>query len=231
MSSSSTQETMPWDGIVPEETLEHYRKSGFAGSKALGKKPALLIIDVQYATSGEVPLPLSEATSYHPMSCGEEAWRAISHIEVILKKFRECGFPVLYPHIFPQFRTKNARMPNKYSAKQLEIVREVAPQEGDILVPKTCPSAFFATPLVKYLNELGVDTVFTVGNTTSGCIRASVVDAASYAFDVFVPYEGCYDRSPISHAVNLFDIDKKYGPVVSTKRTLELLDQFSEKAS
>lgn len=228
MNQSSEQDAMPWDGIVPNEILEHYKKSGFSATKSLGKKPALLVIDVQYATTGEIPLPLEQAGAYHPMSCGEAAWNAISHIQSIIRKFREHSFPIIYPHIAPQYRSKNARMPNKYSSKHLEIVAEVAPQAGDILLPKTCPSAFFGTPLTKYLHELEVDSVFTVGNTTSGCVRASVVDAASYSYDVFVPHEGCYDRSSLSHAVNLFDIDKKYGPVVSTKRTLSILDSFAE---
>jgi maleamate amidohydrolase len=105
----------------------------------------------------------------------------------------------------------------------LQIVEEVAPKEGDIMLPKTAPSAFFGTPLVKFLNTLQVDTLFMIGNTTSGCIRASVVDGVSYDYKVVVPHDGCYDRAPVCHAVNLFDIASKYADVVSTTEAIAML--------
>lgn len=115
--------------------------------------------------------------------------------------------------------------------RHLEIVEEVAPQKGDILLPKTAPSAFFGTPLVKYLNSLKSDTLFMVGNTTSGCIRASVIDGFSNDYKVIVPYECSYDRSPVSHAVNLFDMSGKYADVMSTANAIEIVQKLgAEKA-
>ena len=73
--------------------------------------------------------------------------------------------------------------------------REVAPREGDILLPKKHPSAFFGTPLASYLIDLGVDTLVVTGCTTSGCVRGTVVDAFAYNFRVVVPEECVYDRS------------------------------------
>jgi maleamate amidohydrolase len=112
---------------------------------------------------------------------------------------------------------------NIVNERHWEIVKEVAPIEGEILLPKTTPSSFFGTPLVKYLNSLKVDTLFMVGNTTSGCIRASVIDGMAYDYKVIVPHEACYDRAPISHAVNLFDMAAKYAEVVSTDKAVTML--------
>lgn len=223
----------PWDGYIPEETIEHYRRAGFARPSDLGKAPALLIIDVQYLTTGEGPVPLSEAVSYHPMNCGDDAWKAIGHIRQLITAFRKAGFPIIYPHISSiRMRAKHNRMPtDNVNPRHLEIVEEVAPQPGDVLLPKTTPSAFFGTPLVKYLNSLKVDTLFLVGNTTSGCIRASAIDAFAYDYKVIVPHEGCYDRSPVSHAVNLFDMGSKYAEVVDTTEAIGMLQTMAARSS
>ena len=81
-----------------------------------------------------------------------------------------------------------------------------------------------------YLNQLGIDTVIATGCTTSGCIRASVIDAFSYAFKVIVPEDGVYDRSDVAHAVNLFDINSKYGDVLPTEEILDQLAGMPERA-
>jgi nicotinamidase-related amidase len=219
----------PWDGIIPQETLDHYRHAGFGRPTGLGKRPALLVIDMQYATTGEGPMPLAEAIAYHPMNCGADAWHAIAHIKSLIAAFRAADFPIIYPHISSQrFRAKNAIMPTEtVNPRHYEIVEEIAPGPGDILLPKTSPSAFFGTPLVKYLNSLKADTLFMVGNTTSGCIRASAVDGASYDYKVVVPHDACYDRSPISHAVNLFDMDAKYAQVVPTAEAVAMVNTLA----
>jgi nicotinamidase-related amidase len=99
----------------------------------------------------------------------------------------------------------------------------VAPEEGDILVPKRHPSAFFGTPLVSYLVEAGVDSLVVTGCTTSGCVRSSVTDAFSYNFRVSVPADAVYDRSPVVHEVNLFDMAQKYADVTTTDALLAAL--------
>jgi nicotinamidase-related amidase len=219
----------PWDGFIPQETLDHYRNAGFFKATPLGTKPALLVIDMQYSTTGEAPVPLPEAIAYHPMNCGEYAWKAIDHIKVLLAAFREAGFPVIYPHISStRYNGKHSRMPTEtVKARHWEIVEEIAPIPGEILLPKTTPSAFFGTPLVKYLHSLKVDTLFMVGNTTSGCIRASVIDGMAYDYKVVVAHEGCYDRAPVSHAVNLFDMASKYAEVVFTDKAVAMLNSFT----
>ncbi|WP_157995624.1 isochorismatase family protein [Peristeroidobacter soli] len=217
--------TNPWDGFIPEETLDLYRRAGFAKELQPGRKPALLVIDTQYATTGEHPMPIMDAIAYHPLNCGEFAWKAIPHIVRIIAAFREHGLPVIYPHMAGRpYSGNHARIPKvARNPRHYEFVKDLAPQEGDILLPKTSPSAFFGTPLIQYLHVLQVDTLFMVGNTTSGCIRASVADGASYDYKVIVPHEGCYDRAPICHAVNLFDIASKYAAVVSTTEAVSML--------
>ena len=218
----------PWDGIIPQETLDHYSRAGFARTPRAGGRAALLIIDTQYSTAGEHPMPLEEAISYHPLNCGEHAWNAIAKMVPLLAAFRRLGAPVIYPHSSAsQLRGRQSRWPvQDTNPRFFEIVDEVAPQPGDILLPKTSPSAFFGTPLVKYLNTLRVDTLFVTGNTTSGCIRASVVDAVSYDYNVVVPHDACYDRSTFCHAVNLFDMASKYADVVSTHEAIALLESM-----
>ena len=104
-----------------------------------------------------------------------------------------------------------------------EFVDEVAPRESDILIPKKHPSAFFATALTSHLIDLGVDTLVVTGCTTSGCIRSTVVDAFSYNFRVAVPEECVYDRSRVSHAINLFDMAGKYSDVAPVEDVLRRL--------
>jgi nicotinamidase-related amidase len=95
-----------------------------------------------------------------------------------------------------------------------EIPDMIAPREGEVVIKKTKPSAFYGTPLTSYLVGLGVDTVVVTGTTTSGCIRASVIDAFSDNFRVLIVEEGVFDRGQVSHKINLFDMQSKYADVI-----------------
>ena len=110
--------------------------------------------------------------------------------------------------------------------KGYEFVREIAPLNGDILIPKRHPSAFFGTSFASYLVDQSVDTVVMVGCTTSGCIRSSVVDAFSYNFRVIVPEDSVYDRSKVCHAVNLFDMAEKYADVMPVADVMERVSKL-----
>ena len=104
-----------------------------------------------------------------------------------------------------------------------EFVKEIAPEPGDLLLPKNQASAFFGTPLASHLVQMGVDTVVVVGCTTSGCVRGSVVDGFAYNFKVVVPQDCVYDRSQVSHAVNLFDMSEKYADVMTSAEAIRVL--------
>jgi maleamate amidohydrolase len=221
--------TKPWDGIISEDEQRAYNAAGFGRATGLGKRPALLIIDVQYRTVGTTPKPFWEAIKEFPTACGAVGWNAVRHIERILRLFRERNWPVLYPYVAPKEVFDFGRLSDKVPAimtvasKGYEFVAEVAPREQDILLPKKHPSAFFGTPLVSYLINAEADSLVVTGCTTSGCVRGSVVDAFAYNFRVLVPHEAVYDRSATSHAVNLFDMASKYADVLSTDETVAAL--------
>jgi nicotinamidase-related amidase len=220
----------PWDGIISDEEQRAYRAAGFGHPSGLGERPALLVIDVQYRTVGTEPRPFWEAIKEFPTSCGEVGWNAVRNIMPLLAEFRARRWPVLYPHVAPKNKaTDSGRLAAKVPAimdiaqRGYDFVAEIAPREGDLLLPKKHPSAFFATPLVSHLIDLGVDTLVVTGCTTSGCVRCSVVDAFSYNFRVVVPSDCVYDRSATSHAVNLFDMASKYADVGTSEEIVERL--------
>lgn len=222
----------PWDGIITDEERRAYRAAGFGRPSGWGRRPGLLIIDVQYRTVGTRPMPFWQAIEEFPTSCGEVGWRAVREIAPLLAEFRAQGWPVLYPHVAPKQAFDAGRLAAKVPAimgipaKGYEFVAEIAPVEGDVLIPKKHPSAFFATALASHLIDLGVDTLVVTGCTTSGCVRATVVDAFSYNFRVVIP-EGCvYDRGATSHAVNLFDMSEKYADVMPAAEVLGRLREI-----
>jgi nicotinamidase-related amidase len=223
----------PWDDIISEEEQRAYRAAGFGHPSGIGQHPALLIIDVQYRTVGTQPRPFWEAIKEFPTACGEVGWDAVRNIVPLLAQFRRQGWPVLYPYVAPKKATDGGRLAAKVPAimtvaqKGYEFVAEVAPREGDILIPKKHPSAFFATPLVSHLIDLGVDTLVVTGCTTSGCVRGSVVDAFAYNFRVIVPWDCVYDRSRTSHAVNLFDMAAKYADVAPATEVMDRLNSIA----
>jgi len=226
----------PWDGLISEEEQRAYRAAGFGGPSGLGTRPGLLIIVVQYRTTGTVPRPFWEAIKEFPTSCGDVAWGAISNIERLLGLFRTRGWPVLYPYVAPKEKFDYGRLAEKTPSimtipeKGYQFPTAVAPQPGDVLLPKKHPSAFFGTPLASYLINLGVDTLVVTGCTTSGCVRGSVVDAFAYNFRALVPWDAVYDRSKVSHAVNLFDMSEKYADVMSTADALGRLERLPVRA-
>src|SRR4029453_6208206 len=95
-----------------------------------------------------------------------------------------------------------------------EIIDEVAPLPGETVLRKASPSVFWGTPLIGHLNFLHVDTIITCGESTSGCVRASVVDGCSARFRMVVVEECVFDRHQAAHAINLFDMHQKYADVV-----------------
>jgi maleamate amidohydrolase len=222
-----------WADVITPDDEARYAAAGFGRYIGMGQRPALLIIDVQYRTVGTTPLPFFEAVKEFPTSCGDVGWDAVANIEILLRTFRSKGLPVLYPHVAPKLSTDAGRLGGKVPGimdipeEGYRFVKEIAPRHGDVILPKKHPSAFFGTPLVSHLVDLGVDTLFVTGCTTSGCVRASSVDAFAYNFRVVVPHDAVYDRSPTVHQANLFDLAQKYVDVVDTVGAVELLDKVA----
>jgi len=222
--------TTPWDGVITAEDERRYDLAGFGHSSGIGQRPALLIIDVQYRTLGNTPKPFEHAvTEDYRTAVGDIGWAAVPKIASLAALFRERGWPVLYPHVAPKLSfdrgTLGAKVPSILEVPEqgYRIPPELAPVEGDVMLPKKHPSAFFGTPLASYLIDLRADTLVVTGCSTSGCVRCTVVDAFAYNFKVIVPSDAVYDRSETVHKVNLFDMAQKYADVATTDEIRALL--------
>lgn len=202
-------------GIFGPEELATYRAAGYGQTAGPGSRPALLVVDVTYAFTGD-----RSGGGEYPLACGPPAWEAVDHITRLIEAARSSGVPVIYSRNAPRPTAAEAGgWSSKLSIDEEpprahDIVDEIAPRPGDLVVTKSKPSAFFATPLVTWLIQLGVDTVLIAGGSTSGCVRASAVDAFSYNLHPFVVAEACFDRSATSHRVNLFELNQKYATVL-----------------
>jgi nicotinamidase-related amidase len=184
------------------------------------------------------PEDIVESVKDYRTSCGARGWEGVAHIRTLLETARPLGIPIIYTTRLTEARrgarwARRARDPQSLGVRTPEelehervgnqIVAEVAPQPGDIVVEKRAASGFFGTSMIDYLNEMDVDTVLVTGTTTSGCVRATVVDAACHNFYVGVVEECCFDRFEISHRVNLMDMHAKYGSVLSLARAQDYL--------
>ena len=216
--------TPSWREIVPDEDRTIYEAAGYGSRQPLGTRPALLIIDITYNFTGSRAAPIEESVAEWRNSCGVGAWRAVAWTAELIAAFRDLDLPVAYSrgrdHAgvegFGRWATKNRRAAEDLAHGVLgnQIVEELAPQPGDIVVEKSKPSAFFGTDMVARLIDAGVDTIVATGGTTSGCVRATVLDAFSLNFRVAVAEEATFDRGILSHKVNLFDMHQKYANVL-----------------
>ncbi len=198
-----------WDGLIGADELEVYRRAGYGRLPGEGRRPAVLVVDMEYNFTGHAPEPILASITKFRNSCGEAAWRSIPKIAGLLRVARARRVPIVYTHGFP--RTAGA---TRHEAQMgTDIVRPLAPHRGDAVYRKEAASAFFGTPLAGHLVSLGVDTVLVTGCTTSGCVRASVVDAHAYGFRTVVVEECVFDRAPTPHRLNLFDMAQKYALV------------------
>ena len=223
-----------WDDILTQRDKEVFAKSGYGKRAGFGQRPAVLVIDMNYNFVGDRPEPILKSIERFRNSCGEEGWEAVYRIRELLQDAHKKRLPAFYttaqergnPVAFGRWHGKNSRGAEDMSeewTKGNEIVAEIAPQGGDIVVRKQKPSAFFGTALMSMLNEVHADTVLVTGCTTSGCVRASVTDAFSYNFRVCVVEECVFDRGQASHKINLFDMNAKYADVISLREAQEYI--------
>jgi nicotinamidase-related amidase len=213
-----------WRDVIPADVLEiyrHYRRETFVGDK-----PALIAIDLYELAYQGGPKQVAEVARTYPSSCGINAWRAIEPTRRLLAAARAAGLPVVYsttdarPNSRPSAVKSTKRQRQAIDPALYAIRPEFAPEPGDLVITKQRASAFFGTPLAAHLVELGVRSVIMIGESTSGCVRASAVDAYSHGFHVVLVEECCFDRSELSHKVNLFDLHHKYADVMGVERVV-----------
>lgn len=188
----------------------------------LGDYPALLIIDV------------NKAFTDPDSGIGCEADAVVDAISRLLEEFRRAGLPVFYTTVVcsndEKARIFRAKLPILEvladGTEAVEIDPRIAARPEEPVIVKHWPSGFFRTDLAEKLRARGVDSVVVTGLSTSGCVRASAVDALSHEFRVVVPREAVGDRDQPAHEANLHDIQCKYGDVVSIDETIRMLREL-----
>lgn len=211
----------PSQDSVSESGLDlDYKAAGFSKRLGFGCRPALVIIDFCQA--------YLDADS--PLYAGVEDARESS--ERLLRASRAAGIPIIHTRV--EFQPDGANggvFFRKVDALKCFIEGNplgepgpgLEPQPGEIVVTKQYASAFFGTSLASTLTTLGVDTVIHAGVSTSGCVRATALDACQHGFVPIVVREAVGDRDQGVHDANLFDLDAKYADVVSEDETLAYL--------
>lgn len=213
-----------WKDVIPKAMLDiysHYKRDIY-----VGPRPALLAIDLYELVYQGGAKPVEEVTKEFPSACGIHGYDAIPPTQKVFAAARKAGLPVIYTTSDARTNSKPGRVSatNRRSVlldpAMYEIKSEFAPQPGDTVITKQRASAFFGTPLIAHLTMLGVQSVIIVGDSTSGCVRASAVDAYSHGFHVVLVEECCFDRCELSHKVNLFDMHHKYCDVMHVDEVL-----------
>ena len=214
-----------WRDIVSEQILkvyEPYHREVFVGDNA-----ALLMIDLYnlvYRGGRKEP---HELVLEFPSSCGRYAWEAIEPTKKLLNFARSKGLPVIYTTAAAQSEVGATK--RQVGVSNLDedygIFEQFSPNEKDIVIIKDRASAFYGTPIIPELTRLGVQSLIICGESTSGCVRATAVDAYSAGYHVSIAEECVFDRSLLSHKVNLFDLHHKYADVMATE---EIISHFQK---
>lgn len=209
---------------MKDEDLDIYRRQGIGQRMGFGRRPALLIID--FINGFNDP----------DLFGGGNIQSAIDHTETLLAAARHHDLPVLYTtHVYAEDGSEdglfNLKMPRmreglKRGGHAVQVVDRLKPRPGERVVEKHFPSAFFGTDVAGWLTMRGVDTAIVTGCTTSGCVRATVVDAMGHGFRPMVPRECVGDRALGPHEANLFDMDQKYADVMPLVEVLAALDRL-----
>ncbi len=211
-----------------DHLIQDYRQHGLADRIGFGERPALLVIDFikAYTTPGS------------PLYAAPGVPDAVRASQPVLAAARAAAIPVIYTAVAyaPDGRDGGIFVIKVPALRQLthdspliEIVDELRPQPDELVIEKKYASAFFGTHLAATLTALRVDTLILIGCSTSGCIRASAVDGMQHGFRVIVPRECVGDRAPEPHLANLFDIDGKYGDVVSVTEVIHYLNRLCQR--
>src|ERR1700691_1782605 len=218
MNDSDDFEDHCWKDIVTADILDiysHYRRRTF-----VGPAPALLAIDLYELVYRGGPKPPAELAKIFRGAGGQYPYEAIEPTRRLFAAARAAGLPIFYStgdtrsESRPEFVGATKRNKASIDPTDFVIRPEFKPQQGDVVITKQRASAFYGTPLTAHLTQLGVQTLIICGESTSGCVRASAVDAYSHGYHVVLVEECCFDRSILSHKVNLFDLHHKYADVM-----------------
>ena len=199
---------------------EIYQKQGLGNSSGIGQRPALLIIDF---VNG-----FANPDQFGGGNIGE----AIDNTRRLLVEARALDLPIAYTRVVyaddgsdAGVFTLKAPALTQLTEKAFgsQIVDQLQPVGGEYIVRKTQPSAFFGTNLTAWFVSRGVDTVIVTGCTTSGCVRASVIDSMSYNFRTVVASDCVGDRALGPHDANLFDMEQKYADLMTSSEIIEVL--------
>jgi len=205
----------------------YYDSIGFSERIGFGERPAVLVIDMCRG--------ITEAGGRMYIDMDEH----IPKIRSILDAARAAGAPVIFTTVAFHADLEDAgvfghKVPLvqalQHGSPEVEIDPRLPVADSDHLLVKKMPSAFHGTHLHAMLTAQRVDTTIVVGNSTSGCVRATVCDAISNGFRPIVPRDCVADRAPLSHAVNLFDMDSKYADVVTTEEVVAYLARIAGPA-
>ena len=202
--------------------LEIYHKQGFGNSSGIGQRPALLIVD--FVNGFADPDQFG----------GGNIWEAIENTRGLLAAARTLGLPVAFTRVVYAEDGSDAgvftlKAPTLKTLTEesfsSQVVDQLKPWDGEYIVRKTQPSAFFGTNLTAWYVNKGVDTVVVTGCTTSGCVRASVIDSMSYNFRTVVATDCVGDRALGPHEANLFDMEQKYADLMTSSEIIAVLQE------
>lgn len=206
---------------VPQSDKETMcQKASFGSSVGFGDEVAVLIVDMtKEFVEDEYQNGFSET--------GKPAARSISRLMDTVRNYDIRGFysrSLKGDHPLKGGRWNDTNPTESQTEEMTQLADELSPTDRDVVFDKYKPSIFFGTQLESMLNGAGIDTVIVTGMTTSGCVRATVVDAFSYNYRVIVPEECVADRSQVSHEISLFDISMKYADVLPLNEIVEHLN-------
>lgn len=202
---------------------QFYREHGLGGRMGFGKKPAIIVVDLQLGfTDPTCPL-------------GGDLGRVVESCSHLIAAAHNKNIPVVFTAVAYEEHLKDAGVwPKKVlvlnwlksGSKWVEIDPRLGKTPDDIMVYKKYPSAFFGTHLQATLTSMRIDTLIITGCTTSGCVRATCIDALQYGYHSIVPEECVGDRAEAPHLANLFDIDQKYCDVIPLTEVLDWVAKY-----
>lgn len=213
------------------------KAAGYGRERGLGRRPALVLVDFQRAYLG-ADRPVLDQLGEWPTGGGAAAWQALRAALPLLAAARESGVPTVLTRIaYPPGHEGGSVFVAKRGASSTfvegqpgtELASTLGQDSRDVVVTKQAASALFGTGLEERLARLEVDTLVVAGLSTSGCVRATVVDAASHGYRVAVVPEACADRLALSHGVSLLDLCMKYAdllPADQARAYLGAPDQY-----